>query len=257
MFFYEDQQFDGDCYYNSFVLENSDFPSHFHRTFELIFVSEGNLSMTINNREYLLGKNELAFIFPNQLHSFASVGFSHIVLLIFPQDIINSFYKKYQHTFPESNVITYEPAPYEKLQFDNIFDCKSFIYGICSSLVAQTAFIPYSHTEIDHNNLLYALINYVQEHYETTCTLAQAAKELGYDYSYLSKFFQSKLGFTFTSYLNQFRISQACFMLHNTNESIASIAMQCGYDTIRTFNRNFKLYTGFSPSEYKRYTGLR
>lgn len=252
MFFYEDHQFDKEYYYNSFVLENTNFPSHFHRTYELIFVSEGSLVITINNREYLLGKNELAFIFPNQLHSFTSEGFSHIVLLIFPQDVINSFYQRYQHTFPESNVITYESCPHEKLTFGNIFDCKAYIYEICSRLINTTVFIPYSHTDIDNKNLLYAIINYVQEYYKETCTLAQVSKELGYDYSYLSKFFQEKLGLTFTSYLNQFRISQACFMLHNTSESISSIAMQSGYDTIRTFNRNFKLYTGFSPSEYKR-----
>ncbi len=251
MFFYENQWFGGDYMYNSFALENCNFPDHFHRTFEFIFVSEGTLSMTINGQNYYLHKNEMAFIFPNQLHSFDTKEHSRIVLLIFPHEMIESFYKKYQNMVPESNVISYKTAPYEKFEFKNIYDCKSFLYQMCGQLIQQTEFISYS-SGIDRKSLLYKLLNYVQEHYEETCTLAQATKQLGYDYTYLSKFFQEKMSMPFTSYLNQYRISQACFLLHNTKESISAIAMKCGYDTIRTFNRNFKSFTGVSPSEYKR-----
>lgn len=252
MFFYEHHQFEEECMYNSFVLENCDFPYHFHKSFELIFVYDGHLSMTINDKEYLLKKNELAFIFPNQLHSFASRGFSHIVLLIFPSETIGSFYKKYKNMFPETNVITYIPSPCDKLTFSDIYECKSFIYQICSKLISQTGFIPYNSSVLEHKNILYALISYVQENYKETCTLRQASKKLGYDYYYLSKFFSEKMGMTFTSYLNQYRISQSCLMLSNTNETISSIAAMCGYDNMRTFNRNFSKYTNTSPSEYKK-----
>lgn len=57
MFFYENHQFNNDRMYNSFLLENCDFPSHFHQTFELIFVSKGTLQVTINNETYTLHKD--------------------------------------------------------------------------------------------------------------------------------------------------------------------------------------------------------
>lgn len=238
--------------YNSFVLENCDFPYHFHKTFELIFVYDGYLSMTIDHKEYLLRKNELAFIFPDQLHSFASGEFSHIVLLIFPYEIIGSFYKKYKDMLPETNVIPYIPSPYNKLEFRDIYECKAFVYQICSKLISQTRFLPSNISGPEHKNLLYSLIKYVQENYKGICFLKHISQQLEYDYYYLSKFFSEKMGITFSSYLNQYRISQSCFMLSNTNETISSIATMCGYDNIRTFNRNFSKYAHTSPSEYKK-----
>lgn len=251
MFFYEDQQFGGDCMYNSFVLENCDFPYHFHKTFELIFIYSGNLSVTINDKQYDIKKNELAFIFPYQLHSFACHESCRFVLLIFPAEIIAGFYRNYKDMYPENNVITYNSNPHDKFIFKDIYDCKSFLYQMCSRLISQTKFIPLDQPQTEQNNLLYSLINYVQKHYKETCTLQQVSKEFGYDYYYLSKYFRKKLGLTFTEYINQYRILQACFMLNNTKETISDIAMQCGYDNLRTFNRNFRLYTGYSPTKYR------
>lgn len=252
MFFYENQLFGGDVMYNSFALENCDFPYHFHQTFELIFVHSGELSMTINDKNYIVKKNELAFIFPHQLHSFTCRCSCRFILLIFPSEMVASFYHKYRYSFPENNVITCDCVPYDKFLFKDIFDCKSFLYKMCSNLISQTSFIPKDSNQSDSDNILYSLINYVQENYKETCSIRQVSKEFGYDYCYMSKYFSKKIGMTFTEYLNQYRISQAEFMLKNTNEPISSIAMQCGYDTIRTFNRNFKLYTGTTPAKYRK-----
>lgn len=123
---------------------------------------------------------------------------------------------------------------------------------MCSNLILQTNFIPKASNQSDSNNILYSLINYVQENYKETCSIRQISKEFGYDYYYMSKYFRQKIGMTFTEYLNQYRILQAGFMLKNTNEPISSIAMQCGYDTICTFNRIFKLYTGTTPAKYRK-----
>lgn len=250
MFFYENHQFNNDRMYNSFLLENCDFPSHFHQTFELIFVSKGTLQVTINNETYTLHKDEVAFIFPNQIHSFSSAEHSRFVLLIFPPDMVNSFYKKYQDQIPINNVITYHPSPSETIQLKNMFDCKSFLYQMCSQLIEQTEFI--SSSGIDGNHLLYKLLTFVQKNYNEECLLSQAAEQFGYDYTYLSKYFQRKMDISFTSYLNQYRISQACVLLQTTNETFSSIATKCGYDNLRTFNRNFKNFTGITPTEYKR-----
>lgn len=250
MFFYENQWFGGDYMYNSFVLGDCSFPYHFHRTFELIFVTEGTLYMTIDGKDYCFHENNTAFIFPNQLHSFSTKDHSRIILLIFPQEVIESFSIQYQNMIPEDAKIYTQIHQHDKFEFDNIYDCKSFLYQMCSLLVTQTQMRPYS-SGIEHNDLLYNIINYVHENYKDECSLIKVSQQLGYDYNYLSKYFNQQMDITFTSYLNQYRISQSCFLLHNTKESISAIAMKCGYDTIRTFNRNFKIHTGYSPSEYR------
>ena len=52
-------------------------------------------------------------------------------------------------------------------------------------------------------------------------------------------------------YVNMIRIQMACELIRKTNRSMGDIAIKCGYDTISTFNRNFKKITGLTPYQLK------
>lgn len=60
------------------------------------------------------------------------------------------------------------------------------------------------------------------------------------------------MNITFTEYLNNYRISQACYLLKNSNQSIGEIAINCGYNSLRTFHRNFRKITEMTPNEYRK-----
>lgn len=53
-------------------------------------------------------------------------------------------------------------------------------------------------------------------------------------------------------YINTKKIERALHLLSNSNNRISDIAYDCGFDTIKSFNRNFKSKTGKSPSEYRK-----
>jgi AraC-like DNA-binding protein len=55
---------------------------------------------------------------------------------------------------------------------------------------------------------------------------------------------------TFTTFLNELRVSNACQMLLNKNWSIQDICFQTGFSNISNFNRIFKRITGKVPSNY-------
>jgi AraC-like DNA-binding protein len=44
-------------------------------------------------------------------------------------------------------------------------------------------------------------------------------------------------------------------LLQETDDPITDIAYNCGFASLKTFNRLFKLYTGVSPSDYRRGPG--
>ena len=52
-------------------------------------------------------------------------------------------------------------------------------------------------------------------------------------------------------YMAKKKLEKAIDLLKNSSERISTIAYECGYDTISTFNRSFKLNNGISPSEFR------
>ncbi|SRR5258706_7170298 len=55
---------------------------------------------------------------------------------------------------------------------------------------------------------------------------------------------------TYTLFLNELRVSNACQMLMNKDWSIQDVCYQSGFNNISNFNRIFKRVTGKSPSNY-------
>lgn len=250
MLFYESHWFGDSNSYQAYSLENFSIPCHFHRSYEIISVNEGSIHLTVEDKNYQLKKGEIAFVFPNQLHSYLSIGHTVLVFIIFSPEMIGSFSIQYQNMVPKVNVFSYKPLYADELQFPNIFERKSFLYHICGILIERTDFYNRK-TKSDKLQLLHQLLLYIDAHLEEDCSLMTVAKKLEYDYAYLSKFFHERVGMTYTAYLNQYRIMHACYILRNTKEKIVDISIKCGYDNQRAFNRNFKKIVGVTPVNYR------
>lgn len=247
MFFYEGTEFLQEEYFRAFLLTEQSFPMHFHRSYELIHVLSGHMTITVDNRRYEMEARDLAFLFPDQLHSMEKAGPSQITIIQFSPELIGHFSTRYKKMIPADPILKGLYYPAGNLQFQNIYEKKAFLYQLCALLTKHTEF----ETNVSRATLLSRLLSYISQNYQHNCSLSLAAKSFGYDYAYLSRMFRQKTGVSFTQYLNQFRISQAAYLLSNTAESISSVAFLCGYDTIRSFNRNFKALTGMTPQQYR------
>ncbi|WP_138420541.1 helix-turn-helix transcriptional regulator [Aquibacillus sediminis] len=230
------------------TLTNFNFPLHFHRAYEIIFVNEGNLSVTIDQKEYILHKNDAVFIFHNQLHEFKTIDHSTITIIIFSPELIGDFFMHYKGYIPDNNVFPLSDVP-NLSKLDSIFKQKSFLYDCCSMLVDHSKFTPVTYST--KTKVLHQMLLFVDKHYMYDCTLKAIANQLQYDYAYLSKLFVQMTNMTFTAYLNHYRISQACYFLKNSQQSIGEIAINCGYNNLRSFHRNFKKITKYSPQAYR------
>ena len=74
---------------------------------------------------------------------------------------------------------------------------------------------------------------------------------LGYNSSYLSRYFSDATEMSFISFVNKYKISRACYLLTNTDKTVPECAYDCGYTSLRSFNRNFKKHVGVTPREYR------
>jgi AraC-like DNA-binding protein len=64
------------------------------------------------------------------------------------------------------------------------------------------------------------------------------------------RYFKIRTRKTYTTFLNEVRVSNACRLLMNKEASIQDVCYQAGFSNISNFNRIFKRVTGKAPSNY-------
>jgi AraC-like DNA-binding protein len=66
-----------------------------------------------------------------------------------------------------------------------------------------------------------------------------------------SRLFERHIKCTCVEYINHLRIYKACQLLTETEYQITSIGLEVGYDTLSTFNRNFRRLIDKTPSAFR------
>lgn len=69
----------------------------------------------------------------------------------------------------------------------------------------------------------------------------------------LSHYFNQVLNKTFYEYIAEYRIQYAVENMHSSKNdyTIEAIAFGCGFNSVTTFNKYFKMYMGSNPAEYR------
>lgn len=102
-----------------------------------------------------------------------------------------------------------------------------------------------------NNEAVSDVIAYLHEHYRDHITLDIITENISYSKSHLCKIFKNMTGKTIYEYLNELRINEACKLLHYTNRSLTDISISVGFADYKYFSKNFLLFTGKKPSEYR------
>lgn len=249
--FYEFQHFGISEHFCKEYGENFSFPIHLHQSFELITIFEGEMTVKIDTNEYLLKKGDSVLIFPNQLHSLESCNSRHM-LCIFSPELVKAYSPNYKKRKPVDN--RFFPDSYIINALDKISDDSSSIqkkgvlYSICAEFDKNASYTENSSFE---DNILQKIFEFVGDNYNKDCELNDLAKKTGYSYSYLSRCFKTSTGISFNTYVNYCRINNACYLLNNTDYSILQCALESGYKSTRSFNRNFMTVLSVTPKEYR------
>lgn len=91
---------------------------------------------------------------------------------------------------------------------------------------------------------------YIEERY-FDAELGQLAKLLNYDISWLSRSIKRTSGRTFKEILLSKRLSQALYLLQNTELSVETIGHKIGYTNLSYFYRIFKDKYKITPNQLR------
>ncbi len=250
--FYEFQHFGISEYFCKEYGQNFTFPTHLHHSYEFIYILSGEMQITIDETMYNLKKGDSVLIFPHQLHSLTSQNSKHM-LCIFSPELVQAFSSKVLNKKPANNAFVINKYLVDTLnnlsESSSTFEKKAFLYSICAEFNKNAEYK--SRLSYDEN-LLQKIFDFVEKNYKEDCKLQDLAHDTGYSYSYLSRIFKRVTGISFNNYTNRYRISNACYLLNNSNYSILQCALESGYDSLRSFNRNFKTILRITPAEYQK-----
>lgn len=265
---------------------------HMHKMYEVYYLMEGSRKYFIDDSIYLVNAGSLVLIDADSVHKTASMGdIPHTRIVInFSLDFLESFSDEvkdldltsifktnfvvlplsFKYKLIIENILsrmldlaTLEEMK-EKLDEDETSQKNIASQKLMSKLLLSELLINIKdyigvlkQKEYDShqivNNKVDKIIKYICKHYAEDLTLTSIAEEFYISPFYLSKIFKRSTNLSIVEYINSLRIRHAKELLENSSTKIAEIAEIVGFSSSSHFSRTFKLLTGLSPQQYKKF----
>lgn len=193
---------------------------------------------------------------PYDIHSYIPEKACEYWILVFSGDFVHSFSKEIAGKVGNGFVFRIK-KPIEKYVKEQLinnphpskYTLKSCLYAICEEYLSA---VPLTQKDAKKTEIIVRIADYVSEKHTTHISLKDIATEFGYDYNYMSRHFKNIFNLSFTNFVNTYRLETAIELLETTNASIVEIALNSGFQSVRSFNDFFKRNLNTTPSEYRK-----
>ncbi|MDU9393087.1 AraC family transcriptional regulator [Pseudomonas sp. zfem002] len=102
---------------------------------------------------------------------------------------------------------------------------------------------------------LAAVDEYIRGNFHRSVTLGELTKIAGISVAQLERYCKRVFHLTPRQLIHKVRLEHAHRLLH-TDLPITEVALQCGYTDHSAFTRQFRVLTGFTPTQYRQATGV-
>jgi AraC-like DNA-binding protein len=99
---------------------------------------------------------------------------------------------------------------------------------------------------------IHKVFDFIMKNYRSEIYLQEISSLLNMSPVSFSRFFKHHTRKTFSEYVTEVRISHACSLLMEDNESISQISYSSGFDNLSNFYRHFRRITGLIPKDYRK-----
>lgn len=105
--------------------------------------------------------------------------------------------------------------------------------------------------DMQDNERINMIFNHVCNHFQENLRLEDIAAMAGMTIPSFCRYFKKITGKTFTHFVNEYRLVHASKLLAENPMSITEICYDSGFNNFSHFNKEFKKFSGTSPSEYR------
>lgn len=253
--------------------ENDRFFWHYHPEFEIVFVRKGSGRRHIGNHISNYEEGELVFIGPNLPHT----GFGYGVIGEHEEIVIQldeNFLGESFLNIPEMEEIKFlfEKAKLgvcfwgetqkmiaEKLEkmlllspFERLIELLIIFRTMATTqefklLNAHGTRFDFKHQDEQRINEVYS---FIEQNYKQAIDIQEVADLVSLTVPSFCRYFKKMTHITFTDFVNEFRVNQACRMLV-ANHPVTNVCFDSGFNNVSHFNKTFKSITGKNPRQYR------
>ena len=252
------------------------FPEHSHDYVEMVYMCAGETRHTINGTALVLHRGELLMLGQHARQSIEAAGEQDIAVNFIVRPAFFSgtlpFLGEEEtplRRFVVSCLTGENEAGYLLFHVADILPIQNLIENLLYTVMEDTPnrrgilqstmgllFVQLiNHTEAlqfetPEQNAVVSVLRYIEERYRDG-SLTEIAEQLHYELTSLSRLIRQKTGHNYTGLMQEKRLSQAAWLLRNTDKNVDEIANAVGYENISYFHRLFFSRFGVSPKKYR------
>lgn len=248
--------------YNLYLYEGITLPPHFHKSFEVAYLTDGTAEFDVRGQTHSLTAGDFVMVLPFEEHAFRVPKGSHLGVTVFSADIAGSFSQAVAgmqgetavfrcrepvRQFYESEAMAALPGPRVGISggIPELLCRKAPLYAVCAEYLSAVPLCPRDR----NSDILSRVLDYIEQHFREDISAESVARALGYSARSLSDAFRDTLRIPFRTLLNQYRFEYANRLLANGNSRMTEVALESGFQSIRTFNRVFRELSGVTPRQ--------
>ena len=252
------------------------FPEHTHDYVEMVYMCQGETRHTVNGKAITLHQGELLMLGQNAHQSIEAAGEKDIAVnfIVRPAFFSGTLSFLGEEETPlrrfvvscltgenEAGYLLFRVA--ELLPVQNLIENLLFTLledmpnkrGILQMTMGLLFAQLMNHTEAlqfetQEQNAVISVLRYLEENYRDG-SLTEIAGRLHYELPSLSRLIRQKTGRNYTELLQEKRLSQAAWLLRNTDKNVDEIANAVGYENLSYFHRLFAARFGLTPKKYR------
>ena len=252
------------------------FPEHTHDYVEMVYMCQGTTTHTVNGQSLVLREGELLLLGQNARQSIAPAGEGDIAVNIIvrpsffsatlplwgeEETPLRRFILSCLSGQSESGWLLFHVGDLLCIQnlLENLVDSllhespnRQTVLRLSMSLLFAELLQHTQRAELSSQTqtLLLTALRYIENHY-TDGSLSDLARAQHYELSTLSRLIRQQTGRSYTELVQEKRLSQAAWLLKNTDRHVDEIAALVGYENKSYFHRLFAARFSCSPRQYR------
>lgn len=237
-----------------------------HHRFVLICNLGGGGSVVIDSKIFRIKVGDAILIYPHQFHIYADIESENISWLFITFEVEN------QGVLANKENLVFKLSDYAMLSLSMLIDTykaatqeghktysneRLLLASILSEMISDLN-LKHSQSEIlteealpNAMQIIQKLVEFIYQNLGEPIQINDVAKHVHFSPSHLRGLFKKNMRIGLGSYIRRAKIHRACFLLRSTDLSISQVSDKCGFSSLFSFSRAFRLEIKMSPTEYK------